>query len=190
MINRAFLAGNLTADPTLHVTSSGLQVLEFGLAVNDRRKNQQTGQYEERPNFFSCKIFANRAEALSRILTKGMHISIEGHLQWSSWEDRDTGAKRSKIEVIVDELELMTQRQNNGYQQASRAPQMPAQAYQTPQNAPQMPQGYANPPQQQMAPQMPSQAPVAPQGYGYQQQAPVQQELYSEDIPFASPYDL
>lgn len=177
-INRAFLAGNLTGNPELRATPSGMAILDFGLAVNERRKNQQTGQYEDRPNFFTCKIFGNRAEALSRILTKGMHVSIEGHLQWSSWEDKNGGGKRSKIEVIVDELELMTQRQGNAPQSAPQ-----------PQYAPQSQQQYANPPQPQMAPQMPSQAPAAPmpQGYGYQQPQPTaapQMDLYPDDIPF------
>lgn len=175
-INKCFLAGNITADPQLRATPSGMAILEFGLAVNERRKNQQTGEWEERPNFFNLKVFGARAEALSRILTKGMHVSTEGRLQWSSWEDKNGGGKRSKIEVIVDEIELMTQRQN-GPQAA------PQPAY-----APQMPQGYANPPQPQMAPQMPAQAPVAPQYGGYQptQQPPMPQQagLYDEDIPF------
>lgn len=178
-INRAFLAGNITAEPQLRATPSGMAILDFGLAVNERRKNQQTGQYEDRPSFFTCKIFGNRAEALSRILTKGMHVSIEGHLQWSSWEDKNGGGKRSKIEVIVDELELMTQRQGNAPQSAPQ-----------PQFAPQSQQQYANPPQPQMAPQMPSQAPAAPmpQGYGYQQPqqsvAAPQMDFYPDDIPF------
>lgn len=178
-INRCFLAGNLTANPELRNTPGGMAILDFGLAVNERRKNQQTGEYEDRPNYFNCKIFGNRAEALSRILTKGMHVSIEGHLQWSSWEDKNGGGKRSKIEVIIDELELMTQRQGNAPQ---NAPQ--------PQFAPQNQQQYANPPQPQMAPQMPSQAPAAPvppQGYGYQQQSVY---IGDEDIPFSDPYML
>lgn len=182
-INKCFLAGNITADPQLRATPSGMQILDFGLAVNERRKNQQTGEWEDRPNFFNCKVFGNRAEALSRILTKGMHVSIEGRLQWSSWEDKNTGAKRSKIEVIVDEVELMTQRQNG--------PQGGPQ----PQYAPRNQQVYANQRQPQMAPQMPSQAPAAPapQYGGYQpQQAPVQPQMdvYDEDIPFAAPYML
>ena len=86
-INKCFLAGNITADPQLRATPSGMAILEFGLAVNERRKNQQTGEWEERPNFFNLKVFGARAEALSRILTKGMHVSTEGRLQWSSWED-------------------------------------------------------------------------------------------------------
>lgn len=178
-INRAFLSGNLTNDAQLRSTQSGMAILEFGLAVNDRHKNQQTGEWEERPNYFNCKIFGRRGEALSNILAKGMPVSIEGHLQWSSWEDKNTGQRRSKIEVVVDELVLMSQRQGNAPQSAPQ-----------PQYAAQHQRGYANPPQQQMAPQMAPQAPAAPvppQGYGYQQQMPQaapQMTVYDEDIPF------
>lgn len=105
-INKVFLSGNLTRDPELRATASGTQVLEFGLAVNERVRNQQTDVWEERANFFSCIVFGRRAEALSRYLAKGAKVSIEGPLRHSVWE-RD-GAKRSKVEVIVDELEFMS----------------------------------------------------------------------------------
>lgn len=105
-INKVFLSGNLTRDPELRATASGTQVLEFGLAVNERVRNQQTDVWEERANFFSCIVFGRRAEALSRYLAKGAKVSIEGSLRYSSWE-RD-GVKRSKVEVIVDELEFMS----------------------------------------------------------------------------------
>lgn len=105
-INKVFLSGNLTRDPELRATASGTQVLEFGLAVNERVRNQQTDVWEERANFFSCIVFGRRAEALSHYLAKGAKVSIEGSLRYSSWE-RD-GVKRSKVEVIVDELEFMS----------------------------------------------------------------------------------
>lgn len=172
-INRAFLAGNITRDPQLRATPGGMSILEFGLAVSERRKNQQTGEWDSVPNYFDMKVFGGRAEALSRILTKGMHVSVEGHLHWSSWEDKNGGGKRSKIEVIVDELELMSQRQGNAPQSA------PA-----PQYAPQQQPTYANPPQPQMAPQMPSQAPTAAPAYGGYQQPQLQTDFYDESIPF------
>lgn len=181
MINRAFLAGNITADPQLRATPSGMAILEFGLAVNERRKNQQTGEYEERPNFFNLKVFGARAEALSRILTKGMHVSIEGRLHWSQWEDKNGGGKRSKVEIIVDEVEFLSSRQGQSAPQS--APQ--------PGYAPQSRNGYANPQQPPMAPQMAPQAPAAPMpqygGYQPTQQPPMQQQpVYIEDsdIPF------
>ncbi len=107
-INRVIISGNLTRDPELRSTASGLPVLGFGVAVNDRRRNQQTGEWEDYPNFIDCTMFGARGESLSKFLTKGAKVAIEGKLRWSQWE-RD-GQKRSKIEVIVDELELMSNR--------------------------------------------------------------------------------
>ena len=101
-INRVIISGNLTRDPELRSTASGLPVLAFGVAGNDRRKNQQTGEWEDYPNFIDCTMFGARAESLSRYLSKGTKVSIEGKLRWSQWERE--GQKRSKIEVIVDEL--------------------------------------------------------------------------------------
>ena len=103
-INRVIISGRLTRDPELRQTAGGTPVLGMGVAVNDRRRNFQTGQWEDYTNFIDCTMFGARAESLSRILTKGMLVCIEGRLRWSQWE-RD-GQKRSKIEVIVDELEL------------------------------------------------------------------------------------
>ncbi len=110
-INRVIISGNLTRDPELRSTAGGLPVLGFGVAVNDRRKNQQTGEWEDYPNFIDCTMFGTRAESLSRYLAKGTKVSIEGKLRWSQWE-RD-GQKRSKIEVIVDELEFMSSRNDS-----------------------------------------------------------------------------
>ena len=107
-INRVIVSGNLTRDPELRSTAGGMPVLGFGVAVNDRRKNQQTGEWEDYPNFIDCTMFGARAEALSRYLNKGTKVSIEGKLRWSQWERE--GQKRSKIEVIVDELEFMSSR--------------------------------------------------------------------------------
>ncbi len=122
-INKAFISGNLTRDPELRSTASGMQVLGFGVAVNDRRKNAQTGEWEDVPSFIDCTMFGNRAQSLAGILAKGTKVAIEGKLRWSQWE-RD-GQKRSKIEVIVDDLELMSSR---GSAPADAAPSMPAPA--------------------------------------------------------------
>lgn len=103
-INRVVISGNLTRDPELRATASGTSVLSLGVAVNDRRKNQQTGEWEDYPNFIDCTMFGSRAEAVSRFLTKGQKVFIEGKLRWSQWERE--GQKRSKIDVIVDEIEF------------------------------------------------------------------------------------
>lgn len=104
-INRVVIAGNLTRDPELRRTGSGLSVLEIGIAVNDSRKNQQTGQWEDYANFIDCVLMGERADKLAGMLSKGMKVCIEGKLRWSQWEKN--GQKRSKVEVNVDQIEFL-----------------------------------------------------------------------------------
>ena len=111
-INRATISGNLTRDSELRSTASGMPVLSFSVAVNDRRKNNQTGEWEDVPNFIDCTMFGTRAQSLAQYLTKGTKVAVEGKLRWSQWE-RD-GQKRSKIEIIVDSLDFMSSRNSNG----------------------------------------------------------------------------
>ena len=176
-INRVVISGNLTRDPELRATANGTSVLGLGVAVNDRRRNPQTGEWEDVPNFVDCTMFGARAEGIARYLTKGTKVCIEGKLRWSQWE-RD-GQKRSKLEVIVDEIEFMSSR--------TGGQQMGGQPYAAP-----MQQGYAAP-QQYGAPQ-----PYPEQAYGqpYQAPAPAQApapnaipaapdlSVYDEEIPF------
>ena len=154
-INRVNITGNLTRDPELRATASGTQVLSFGVAVNDRRRNAQTGEWEDYPNFVDCTMFGNRAEAVGRFLAKGMKVAIEGKLRYNSWEK--DGQKRSKLEVIVDELDVMVRRDGQAQPQQSLADTVPVQ------------------PQAQAAPQW-----NARQAYA----AAPQPEFYDEDVPF------
>lgn len=153
-INRVNITGNLTRDPELRATQSGTQVLHLGVAVNDRRRNQQTGNWEDYPNFIDCVMFGTRAEAIQRYLSKGTKVAIEGRLRYSSWE-RD-GQRRSKIEVVIDEIEFMSPRQN-GSNQGAPAPQSQG-SYQASAPAPSV-----------------SPAPVA---------TPPSADVYDADIPF------
>lgn len=107
-INKVFLAGHLTRDPELRSTAEGNPVLSFGIAVNERIRDKQTGEWRDRGNFFDCTMFGARAESLSRFLSKGNKVSIEGRLRWNQWE-RD-GEKRTKVEIVVSEIELMNAR--------------------------------------------------------------------------------
>ena len=195
-INIVAISGNLTRDPELRMTPGGTQVLNFGVAVDDRTKNQQTGEWEDRPNFIDCVLFGNRADALSRILRKGIKVAVSGSLRWSQWE-RD-GQKRSKVEVVADKVVLMQAQQDGRQQPAYPQPAYPPQAY-APQPAYQQPapQAYQQP---QPVPQPAPQAPRAPQPqHAYQQPVPqqVQQpqpvqpapqapvvDVYDEEIPF------
>jgi single-strand binding protein len=106
-INRVNITGNLTRDPELRATAGGTQILSFGVAVNDRCKNPQTGAWEDVPNFIDCIVFGQRAEAVSRFITKGSKVAIEGKLRYSAWENKE-GQRRSKLEVIVDEIDFMS----------------------------------------------------------------------------------
>ena len=119
-INKVFLSGNLTRDPEMRTTNNGFSILGFGIAVNDRRQNKQTGEWEDVPNFIDCNVLGRRAESLASMLHKGMKVTVEGKLHYSSWEDRETGQRRSKIDVTVDNLELPPRQRNQegGYTQA------------------------------------------------------------------------
>lgn len=119
-INRVNISGNLTRDPEQRATQGGTSVVTFGIAVNDRRRDPQSGEWKDYPNFIDCVVFGNRADALAKLLTKGMKVAVEGKLRWSQWEDKSGGGKRSKIEVIVDEVEFLSQRQQGSQQPAQQ----------------------------------------------------------------------
>ena len=120
-INRVVISGNLTRDSELRSTAGGTPVLGLGVAVNDRRKNQQTGEWEDYPNFIDCVMFGARAEAIAQYLHKGMKVAIEGKLRYRSWENPQ-GEKRSKVEVVVDEIEFMSARGEGGATREFPAP--------------------------------------------------------------------
>ena len=103
-INRAIISGNLTRDAELRQTQSGTPVLGFSVAVSERVKNGD--QWEDRPNFIECTMFGKRAESIAKYMTKGAKVCAEGKLRWSQWEK--DGQKRSKVEVVVDEIEFMS----------------------------------------------------------------------------------
>ena len=193
-INRLEISGNLTRDPEMRSTQSGMTVLSFCVAVNDRVKNSQTSEWEDRPNFVDCTMFGKRAESVGRYLGKGVKVFIAGKLRHSTWEDRE-GNKRSKLEAIVDDI-VFTGNGQDGQQGGYQQPQQYGGRHQQPQTY-QQPQQYA--PSPQFA--APQQAQPYQQQGGYQQQMqyapqpaqPVQQQMpvidasasvYDDDIPF------
>lgn len=109
-INLVCLTGNITRDPELRTTAGGMGVLSFSIAVNERYKNNKTDKWEDRPNYFECTMFGARATSVAKYLSKGSKVSIEGKLRWSQWEQ--DGNKRSKVEVIVNEIEFMSSRKD------------------------------------------------------------------------------
>jgi single-strand DNA-binding protein len=182
-INRVNISGNLTRDPELRATSTGTQVLTFGVAVNDRRRNPQTGEWEDVPNFVDCVVFGNRADPLSRFLSKGSKVAIEGKLRWRQWEK--DGQKRSKLEVTANEVDIMTSRGGNGggYQGNGGYQGQGNGGYQSQGNGGGYQQGNqgsyaASAPQQYSQPAAQAPAPQAPVPN------PPDAGVYDEDIPF------
>lgn len=104
-INRVVISGNLTRDAEKRETSSGLAVLSFSVAVNERRKKGE--EWEDYANFVDCVLFGSRADGLSKILKKGNRVCVEGKLRYTKWETEE-GQKRNKLEVIVDEIVLFS----------------------------------------------------------------------------------
>ena len=185
-INKATITGNITRDPELRQTQGGTSVLTIGVAVNDRRKNQQTGEWEDYPNFIDCTIFGNRATGVAPHLEKGMKVAIEGKLNQSRWQ-ADDGTNRSKIEIIVDEIEFMSRQQGQtASKPVQQQPQQPMQPQQFAHQAASQPMQQQ--PMQQFAPQpmqQPVQAAPVQQAMPTMQQAPQQvASIYDEDIPF------
>lgn len=129
-INRVVVTGNLTRDAELRTTASGLAIANIGIAVNERTKNQATGDWEDYANFFNCTMFGKRAEGIAPYLTKGTKVAIEGKLHYSAWQT-DDGQKRNAVEIRIDEIEFLSSR--NGGGGAAQTGQTPgANAYSAP----------------------------------------------------------
>lgn len=139
-INIVSISGNLTRDAELKTTTSGTPVLTGSVAVNERVK--QGDQWTDKPNFVDWALFGPRAEKIAGYLTKGTKVAITGRLSYSSWTDKQTNQKRSKLEVVVTEIEFF--RPSNVVMDAptaqQAAQQMPQQPYPQQQQLPNMPQ--------------------------------------------------
>lgn len=161
-INIVVISGNTTRDVELRRTQSGMPIASFGMAVNDRRKNAQTGEWEDMANWVDVVGFGERWEKLAGYITKGTKLTVRGKLRYSSWQAQD-GSKRSKLDVVAEDVELPPRSAQGGaqggYQQQGGG--YNPSGYSAHQNAPQQPQGYQ---------QAPQQAPVS--------------SVYEDDIPF------
>ncbi len=113
-INRVTLTGNLTRDPELRSTPSGFQICELRVAVNTRRKDNQSGEWVDKPNYFDVKIFGRQGENASQYLSKGRPVAIDGRLDWSEWQDKDTGKNRQKVEIVAENIQFLGGRDDAG----------------------------------------------------------------------------
>ena len=105
-INRVVLVGNLTRDPELRHTAGGSAVCSLRLAVNTRRKDQSTGEWGEKPNFFDITVWGQQGENCAQYLAKGRPVGVDGRLEWREWDAPD-GTKRQAVEIVADSVQFL-----------------------------------------------------------------------------------
>lgn len=121
--NKVILMGNLTRDPEVRTTPSGQSVANFSLAVNRTWKGQD-GQMQDSVSYIDCVAWGKAGEIIAQYLSKGRPVLVSGRLDQRSWEDKETGGKRSKVEVVVEDFNFVDSgggNQNSGDFDAPRA---------------------------------------------------------------------
>ena len=108
-INSVVITGNLTRDPELRSLPSGTSVCDMRIAVNTRRKNGATGEWEDKPNYFDVKVWGAQGENCHRFLAKGRPVGVQGRLEWREWETQD-GQKRQAVDIIADSVQFLGSR--------------------------------------------------------------------------------
>jgi single-strand DNA-binding protein len=159
-LNKVMLIGNLTRDPELRYTPKGTAVADISLAIN-RVWNNEQNQKQEETIFVDVTLWGRQAELAQQYLTKGRGAYIEGRLQMDTWDDKETGKKRSKLKVIGESLQFLPD--GRGGQGGGGGGSAPSER----------PQQSARPPQQQRS--------APPQGASA---APADEFQEEDDIPF------
>ena len=113
MINKVILVGNLGRDPELRSTPSGQQVATFSLATNRKWKDRD-GNRQEKTEWHNIKCWGRQAEVAGQYLTKGRQIYVEGRLETSSWEDRQSGEKKYRTEIICENFQMLARKRDVG----------------------------------------------------------------------------
>src|SRR3954452_11770142 len=106
-INRVIITGNLTRDPELRSTSSGMSVCSLRVACNTRRKDNQSGEWVDKPNYFDVTIWGRQGENAAQYLSKGRPVAIDGRLEWREFQDKD-GNKRQAVDIIADNVQFLS----------------------------------------------------------------------------------
>jgi single-strand DNA-binding protein len=141
--NKVILAGNLTRDPELRYTPKGLAIAKIGLAIN-RRWTSETGEQREEVTFVDVDAFGKQAETIAQYLKKGRPILLEGRLKLDQWDDKQTGQKRSKLGVVLENFQFLDSGNRTGAPEG--AVSNPAPANRPPAAAPPPPTVPAGPP--------------------------------------------
>jgi single-strand DNA-binding protein len=170
MINNAIIVGNIGSDAEVKPINDNLSVYQFSVAVSKKRRNQQTGETEEKVNWIRCSLFnrEGRIDWMANELVRGAKVCVEGELDYHEWTDEQTQQKRSNVGLLAHNVEFM--KRSDGQQQGAYQQGAYQQPYQQPQQ--QAPQQYQQP-----------YAAQAPQQYAQPYAAQPQQQAF-EDVPF------
>ena len=114
-LNNVVLLGNLTRDPELRVTPKGTAICQFGLAVN-RQFKDESGQTRDETTFVDIEAWGKQGELVAKYLTKGSPALVQGRLKLDQWEDKQTQQKRSKLKVVLENVQFLSSRGAGGGQ--------------------------------------------------------------------------
>jgi len=124
-INRVIITGNLTRDPETRELPNGGSVTSLRVACNGRRRNPQTQEWEDQPNFFDVTVWGAQGENCKRYLAKGRGVAVDGRLQWREWTDNNSGQKRQAVDIVADSVQFLGGRDDagngNGFSSSARA---------------------------------------------------------------------
>jgi single-strand DNA-binding protein len=109
-INRVVIVGNLTRDPELKATPGGMSICSMRVAVNDRVKDQNTGEWGEKPNYFNVDVFGGQGERCAQYLARGRQVAVEGRLRWREWQTQE-GQKREAVTIVADNVQFIGPRE-------------------------------------------------------------------------------
>lgn len=123
-LNKVMLIGRLTRDPEIKTFSNGGKVANMGFAVNNRKKNAQTGAWDDAPVWLDLKAFSNEkgrklADLAEQYLKKGQQVYVEGHLVLEEWAGKEDGKKASKLVIYVDNFEFLEKREGGAAKPAA-----------------------------------------------------------------------
>ena len=113
-VNVVVITGNLTQDPELRHTGGGTAVCELRVAVNSRRKDGQTGEWVDKPNYFDVTVWGAQGENCANYLSKGRPVAIEGRLDWREWEAKDGSGKRQAVQIVANSVQFLGSRDGGG----------------------------------------------------------------------------
>jgi len=113
-VNVVVVTGNLTRDPELRHTGGGTAICELRVAVNSRRKDGQSGQWVDKPNYFDVIVWGAQGENCANYLSKGRPVAVEGRLDWREWEAKDGSGKRQAVQIIANSVQFLGSRDGSG----------------------------------------------------------------------------